>query len=90
MDDHSNNNNDIYQEEEEWNTPISKHMPFPKVLSQYQVPRDPEDPRYVLSFNIETESEKMMEFFRKFGFVVARQALSPDDCEVINAHQFVL
>jgi hypothetical protein len=32
---------------------ISNDLPFPKVLSQYYVPRDPEEPSYIQSFSID-------------------------------------
>ena len=32
---------------------INANLPFPKVLSQYYVPRDAEDPSYIQSFSID-------------------------------------
>eukprot|EP01112_Ceratiomyxa_fruticulosa_P021297 TRINITY_DN7437_c0_g2_i1.p1 TRINITY_DN7437_c0_g2~~TRINITY_DN7437_c0_g2_i1.p1 ORF type:complete len:379 (-),score=87.38 TRINITY_DN7437_c0_g2_i1:186-1322(-) len=46
----------------------------------YQVPRDEQDPAFVLSFKIDDE-KGIKEFFTQFGFVVVRDVLTKGECE---------
>ena len=50
-----------------------------RALQQYKVPRDEEDERYVKDFAVEDE-EGFRAFFERFGFVVIRNVLTPEEC----------
>lgn len=44
-----------------------------------KVPRDPEDGRFVISFQVEQKQE-LKAFFEEFGFVVVRDVVGREDC----------
>lgn len=46
-----------------------------------EVPSDPDDPEYVMSFTVD-QPDEMKEFFEKYNFVVIRDVLEPKDCEL--------
>ena len=52
-------------------------------LPEYCVlPRDPIDPRFVLSFNVQSEHylEDAIQFFEEYGFVVFRNIFTDEQC----------
>eukprot|EP00005_Dracoamoeba_jomungandri_P004365 CAMPEP_0174258398 /NCGR_PEP_ID=MMETSP0439-20130205/7392_1 /TAXON_ID=0 /ORGANISM="Stereomyxa ramosa, Strain Chinc5" /LENGTH=376 /DNA_ID=CAMNT_0015341883 /DNA_START=92 /DNA_END=1222 /DNA_ORIENTATION=- len=53
---------------------------LPGGYHKYNVPRDEEDGRYVKCFGVD-QKEEIIAFFKEFGFVVARDVLSPQECE---------
>lgn len=48
--------------------------------SPIQVPVDPTDKRYTISFSVNQEDEAK-KFFNEYGFVVIRDILSHDECQ---------
>jgi len=52
-----------------------KKIPF------VEVPRDPDDYRYVQSFALDAAPEAIREFFQEFGFVIVRDVLTPAEAE---------
>lgn len=68
------------EEQVTYNGKIESSLKFPHVLSEYIVPRDEEDPRYIKSFTVDQDKE-ILDFFKTFGFVVVRNVLSKEDCQ---------
>lgn len=50
------------------------------IESAIPLPRDPDDYRYVVSFDYDDENG-IREFFREYGVVVIRDVITPDECE---------
>eukprot|EP01102_Stenamoeba_stenopodia_P014460 TRINITY_DN4804_c0_g1_i1.p1 TRINITY_DN4804_c0_g1~~TRINITY_DN4804_c0_g1_i1.p1 ORF type:complete len:378 (-),score=72.37 TRINITY_DN4804_c0_g1_i1:232-1365(-) len=71
----NNNNNNNGKTRADRVAQALKQVPF------LEVPRDPEDYRYVQSFALDDEPAAIRQFFDEFGFVVVRDVLSQAEAE---------